>query len=254
MGFCLARTDWDVPKHKGLSFFVVDMRQPGVEVRRITQANGNADFCQEFFNDVVLPADRLVGDPGQGWSIAQRVLHFERSAIGGSTIYAGRITGRRAGGGSTRRQRNLVQLTRAFGTNESPRARQLVAEAHVLTTVRAHLIARINTATRTGVLAPQAAAVLKMFTSEASARITTIGFELAGPEAVIGENPSPGGSALGTEYLVRQARCIAGGSNEIQRNNISERVLGMPRERSDDRDRPFSEVQHGSDTRRRLGP
>ena len=120
-----------------------------------------------------------------------------------------------------------------------------MAEAHVLTTVRTHLITRINAGTRTGALPPQTAAVLKMFTSETSARIATISYELAGAEAVIGEDPSLGALAFGPEYLVRQARCIAGGSSEIQRNNISERVLGMPRERSDDSDRPFGEVQRG---------
>ncbi|MGE0881286.1 MAG: acyl-CoA dehydrogenase family protein [Acidimicrobiia bacterium] len=247
MGFCLARTDWDVPKHKGLSFFVVDLKAPGVTIQTITQSNGNAEFCEEFFDDVVLPADALVGDPGQGWAIAQRVLFFERSAVGGSTIYAGRITGRRTGGGGgTRRQRNLVNLTRSLGTNENPDARRHVAEAHVLTTVRTHLIGRINAGSRAGTLNPQTAAVLKLFTAETSARIATISAELAGPEAVVGDDPSLNAFAFGPEYLVRQSRCIAGGSSEIQRNNISERVLGMPRERTDDSDRPFSGVQRGT--------
>jgi alkylation response protein AidB-like acyl-CoA dehydrogenase len=245
MGLCLARTDWDVPKHKGLSFFAVDLHEPGVEVRRIRQADGNADFCQEFFTDVALPADRLVGDPGQGWPIAQRLLHFERSAVGGSTPYAGRITGRRAGGGSTRRQQNLVQLAGRLGSSEEPEARALVAEAHVIATVRAHLIKRLQVGTRAGTLPAATAAALKLFTAETAARITSIGVELAGTESVVGDDPALGALAFGTEYLVRQARCIAGGSSEIQRNNISERVLGMPRERAEDTDRPFAEVQLG---------
>jgi alkylation response protein AidB-like acyl-CoA dehydrogenase len=252
MGFCLARTDWDVPKHKGLSFFAVDLHEPGVEIVPIRQANGNADFCQEFFTDVMLPADRLVGEPGQGWPIAQRVLHFERSAVGGSTPHAGRITGRitgrRVGGGGsggTRRQQNRVRTTPHLGINEQPAARALVAEAHVLTTVRSQLIARIQAGTRTGSIAPQTAAALKLFTAETSARIATIGVELAGAEAVVEDDAGLAALGFGTEFLVRQARCIAGGSSEIQRNNISERLLGMPRERSDDNDRPFSEVRPG---------
>jgi alkylation response protein AidB-like acyl-CoA dehydrogenase len=245
MGLCLARTNWDLPKHKGLSFFVVDLHEPGVEVVRIRQANGNADFCQEFFNDVLLPADRLLGEPGQGWSIAQRVLHFERSAVGGSTPYAGRITGRRAGGGGTRRQQNLVRLAQRQGISGTPAARALVAEAHMLTTVRSQLIGRIQAGTRTGAIPAQTAAALKLFTSETSARIATIGLELAGTEGVIGDDDPLEALGFGIEFLVRQARCIAGGSSEIQRNNISERLLDMPRERTDDVDRPFSEVRAG---------
>ncbi len=242
-GLCLARTDWDAPKHRGLSMFVVDLRQPGVTIRPIRQANGNAEFCEEFFDDVELPASALVGPEGEGWSVASRMLFHERSAVGGSTVYAARITGRRRGSGGTRRQGNLVARACQGGLASDEFTRQRVAEAHVMATVRAHLIDRVSTGIRTGALPGGAAAVTKLFTANAAARLATIGMEVAGTDAVVAPAPHAPSVSFGVQYLVRQATSIGGGTNEMQRNNISERVLGMPRERSEDRDRPFSEVR-----------
>jgi alkylation response protein AidB-like acyl-CoA dehydrogenase len=241
-GLCLARTDWDAPKHRGLSMFVVDLHQPGVTVRPIKQANGAAEFCEEFFDDVELPATALVGQEGEGWSVASRMLFHERSAVGGSTVYAARITGRRRGTGS-RRQADLVARARATGLDADDPVRQRVADAHVLSTVRAHLIDRVTTGIRTGALPGSAAAITKLFTATAAARVATIGIEVAGTDAVVAATAGASTVSSGVQYLVRQATCIGGGTNEMQRNNISERVLGMPRERSEDRDRPFSEVR-----------
>jgi alkylation response protein AidB-like acyl-CoA dehydrogenase len=241
-GLCVARTDWNVPKHRGLSMFIVDLHQPGVTVRPIRQANGAAEFCEEFFDDVELPATALVGEEGEGWAVASRMLFHERSAVGGSTVYAGRITGRRRGTGGSRRQADLVARARSTGRAGDDHVRQEVAEAHVLTTVRAHLIDRVTTGIRTGVLPGSAAAITKLFTATAAARVATIALEVAGTNGVVAPTGATG-VAPGVGYLIRQATSIGGGTNEMQRNNISERVLGMPRERSEDRDRPFSEVR-----------
>ena len=100
-GLCLARTDWDVPKHRGLSAFMVDLHQPGVEVVPIRLVSGSSDFCQEFFTDVVIPADRVVGEVNEGWTVASRLLLFERSAVGGGSPWAGGARGRGVGQGST---------------------------------------------------------------------------------------------------------------------------------------------------------
>jgi alkylation response protein AidB-like acyl-CoA dehydrogenase len=242
-GLCLARTDWDAPKHRGLSMFIVDLHQSGVTVRPIRQANGAAEFCEEFFDDVELPATALVGQEGEGWTVASRMLFHERSAVGGSTIYAARITGRRRGVGGARRQAELVARARATGRTSDDGVRQLVAEAHVVTTVRAHLIERITAGIRTGAWPGSAAAITKLFTATAAARVATIGLDVAGTDAVVAPTPEAPTVSYGGHYLVRQATSIGGGTNEMQRNNISERVLGMPRERSEDRDRPFSEVR-----------
>jgi len=249
-GLCLARTDWGVPKHRGLSMFIVDLHQPGVTVRPIRQANGAAEFCEEFFDDVELPSTALVGEEGEGWAVASRMLFHERSAVGGSTIYAARITGRRRGTSGARRQAELVARARATGRHTDDGVRQLVADAHVVTTVRAHLIDRITSGIRTGALPGGAAAITKLFTATAAAKVATIGIEVAGTDAVVAPTAADASVSYGVHYLVRQATAIGGGTNEMQRNNISERVLGMPRERSDDRDLPFSEVRQNRLPRR----
>jgi alkylation response protein AidB-like acyl-CoA dehydrogenase len=136
-----------------------------------------------------------------------------------------------------------VAQARATGRASDEFTRQEVAEAHVLATVRAHLIDRVSTGIRTGALPGGAAAVTKLFTANAAARLATIGMEVAGTDAVVAPAPGASSVSFGVQYLVRQATSIGGGTNEMQRNNISERVLGMPRERSEDRDRPFSEVR-----------
>jgi len=241
-GMCLARTDWDVPKHHGLSMFIVDLRGPGVEVRPLELADGSARFCQVFFTNAELGLDQIVGEPGQGWTIAGRMLEHERNAVGGSTIFAGRITGRSSGGGNTRRQQNLVRMAQAAETDQDPHTRQLIAEAHMLTTVRRHLIQRIAAGARSGKRSGATGAALKLFTATASVRVDSIAMELAGSEAVVWDRPEFGARHHGVKYLSRQAVCLGGGSNEMQRNSISERVLGMPRDR-DDREKPFSEVR-----------
>ena len=222
--------------------FIVDLRGPGVEVRPLELADGSARFCQVFFTRAEVSLDRMVGEPGQGWTIAGRMLEHERNAVGGSTIYAGRITGRSSGGGNTRRQQNLVHMARSMNIDQDPLTRQLIAEAHMLTTVRRHVIQRIAAGSRSGKRSGATGAALKLFTATTSLRVESIAMQLAGSEAVVWDRPALGASHHGVKYLTRQTVCLGGGSNEMQRNSISERVLGMPRER-DDRDQPFSEVR-----------
>src|SRR4051794_19481256 len=128
---CLARTDWDAPKHRGLSMFIMEIHQPGVQVDPIRQVNGSLEFCQEFFDDVRLPADSVVGDVNDGWAVAQTLLAHERNAVGGGSPY---VSGRNhlAEGADGARDMTFIALVRALGTADDPVARQLVAEAHAL--------------------------------------------------------------------------------------------------------------------------
>ena len=248
IGMCLARTDWDVPKHKGLTMFVVDLHQKGVEVNPIRLVSGASDFCQEFFTDVVLPADRVMGQVNEGWAVASRILIHERNAVGGGSQWAG---GARGGGSDRTRPRrspawHLVELARGRGRAADGEARQLVAEAHALGTVRGQLSRRVSTATRAGLMPGASSALLKLMTSTTSVRLTDIGLELAGSGAVVGPTDDQGASEYGEAYLSRQTICLGGGTNEMQRNMISERVLGMPREHSADRDVPYGEVRRNA--------
>ena len=126
---CLARTDWDAPKHRGLTMFLVKVHQPGIDIQRIKQVNGSNEFCQEFFDDVPVPAANVVGEVNGGWAVASRQLFHERNAVGGGSPYVSGGTGRpRRGPGIGA----LIDMVRDSGRSDDPRVRELVAEAHAI--------------------------------------------------------------------------------------------------------------------------
>ena len=242
---CLARTDWDVPKHRGLTMFLMEIHQAGVQVEQIRQVDGSMEFCQEFFDDVALPADAVVGEVNDGWTVATRLLTHERMAVGGGSPYtSGRSIGHEASGPGA----ELTDIVRARGLEDDDRARQLLAEAHVNQLVAGQLVRRVSQGMGSGAMPPPAGALMKLFAATNHMRRCEIALELAGPDAVVWPAGEPGIAAqLGQATLQRQGVSLGGGSNEIQRNIISERVLGMPREAAGDKDIPYREV-------RRSGP
>ena len=237
---CLTRTDWEAPKHRGMTMFLLKVHQPGIEIKRIKQISGNNEFCQEFFDDVVVPASAVVGEVNGGWAVASRQLFHERNAVGGGSPY---VSG---GGGPPRRgpgTHALIEMVRATGQSKDPSVRELVAEAHTISRVQQQLISRVTEGMRTQQLPPPSAAIMRLFAGQSSTRIAEIGVEILGSHAVASDD----GEALdyGMSFLMRQAGSLGGGSTEMSRNIISERVLGMPREFAADRDVPFSQVRQG---------
>jgi alkylation response protein AidB-like acyl-CoA dehydrogenase len=240
---CLARTDWDSPKHRGLTMFIMEIHQDGVQVDPIKQVNGSLEFCQEFFDDVRLPPDSVVGEVNDGWTVALALLAHERNAVGGGSPY---VSGRNylAEGADGAFDASCVKIVTARGTADDPVARQLVAEAHVLDVVQRGLVQRVSLGMETGALVGQSAAITKLFTATSAERKTTIRLELAGADALTWPSGAETiGRGAGEAWLERQATSLAGGSNEIQRNLIAERVLGMPREWAADRDIPYKDVR-----------
>lgn len=232
---CLARTDWDVPKHSGLTMFLMKIDQPGVDVGWIRQSNGGRDFCEEFFSNVRLGSDSVIGEVNGGWAVASGLLNYERESGGGS-VYA-----HDGGAGRVDTPRdNLVELVVKSGTTD-PHHLDLLGEAHTLRMVHRRLSERVSQGIQTGYFPPPAGALLRMSVGLLGARRATIGMELAALSAVAWPTDDPIGE-YGSDYLFRQAHCLGGGSTEMQRNIVSERLLNMPRERSEDRDRPFREV------------
>jgi len=240
---CLARTNWDVPKHRGLTMFIMAIHQPGVQVEQIRQVDGSLEFCQEFFDDVPIPVTDVVGEVDDGWTVAGSLLVHERLAVGGGSPYT---SGRSGGHDAPTEGNDLVEVVKAQGRTGDARARHLVAEAHVRHQVHRHLNARITQALATGAMPPPAGSIMKLFAATNVMRRAEIGLELAGAEAATwpadGDTP---GARLGDFTLWRQSTSLGGGSNEIQRNIISERLLGMPREHAADRDIPYREVRRG---------
>jgi alkylation response protein AidB-like acyl-CoA dehydrogenase len=235
---CVARTDWDVPKHKGLSVLIVKVHQPGITITQIKHVDGTDDFCQEFFDDVAVPADQVLGQVDDGWNVASRLLLHEREAMSGSSPYA--MAPRTASHEND--QVSAAALTLVSGGGADSRVRQLIGEARVLTRVHTALVGRIATSIRTGRLPAAAGSIPRLSNGMMRVRLASIALEIAGDRAVAWTDGDPTGD-LGVAYLGRQGTCIGGGTTEITRNIISERVLGMPRERAEDLDRPFRDVR-----------
>ncbi len=239
-GLCLARTDWDVPKHNGLTMFLVPVDAPGVTIQRIKQVTGSTEFCQEFFDDVRLPADAVVGEVGGGWAATSRLLVHERAAMGGTSPYT---SGRRPhlGGDAN----ILVDLARDTGRLDDPKVREDIGAARMMNVVRNQLIDHVTQAISSGAMPPAAGSVVRLFGAETTWQQTDSAMTIAGSAAVTGDADGPGIARIGLDYLFRNAWSLAGGSTEMARNIISERVLGMPREYAADRGVPFNQVKRG---------
>jgi len=236
LGLCLARTNWDVPKHRGLTMFIVPLTATGVTVREIITVDGTDDFCEEFLDDVELGLEHVVGQLDDGWSVASRMLFHERTAMGGSSPYLSVV--RKNGVDHD----ELVELVAATGGLDDERARWLIGDAEVQTIVQRQLVQHIGAAISDGSMPDSSGALLRLMAGLTAVRRATIGLDLAGDAALAWADGDPAGR-IGIQYLMRQARCISGGTVEMQRNIISERLLGMPREYAADREVPFRQVR-----------
>jgi alkylation response protein AidB-like acyl-CoA dehydrogenase len=231
---CPVRTRWDVPKHKGISVLIVDLKTPGIEIRRIKQLNGGAEFCEEFFTDVMVPAENLVGDENEGWRVARGLLEIEHAWVG-------------RGGAEQQAPQGVERIVslvidRGLGTDEGVR-RDVVA-MHVATTAQQLVSARVSDAVANGKLVSGYGSLLKLGNDTLAQRESELALRLAGAGAVTWWPDHPGDSEWSDQFLSLRSSTIAGGTSEIQRNNVSERVLGLPREPAFDRDLPFNEVDH----------
>ena len=241
-GLCLLRTNWDVPKHRGLSVFIIKIHQPNIELHRIEMINGSKEFCQEFMTDLRVPDSDRVGEVDQGWTVGTRWMFHERNAMGGGSPY---VSGpmRRAGGGTDRRD-PLVELASKTGRLDDPRARDLIGEARTLGRAQEELSKRIAEGMGAGVFPDTTAAIARLMSSVVINRHVNINLEMAGPAAVA-SNEGDVGAGVGMSFLMRQSGSIGGGTTEMARNNVSERVLGMPREMTHDRNLAFRDVPKG---------
>jgi alkylation response protein AidB-like acyl-CoA dehydrogenase len=237
-GMCLARTNWDVPKHRGLTWFLVPTDAPGVTVERIRQINGNSEFCQEFFSDVELTDDDVIGEVNDGWTVTQTMLLYER---GGGTA---RGDGGRAGSGGLRR--DVVELIAAVDGAEDARVRDLAARIHVDDLARGALGRRLVALMAAD---PKRAMNLASYSKLSSGVFDPIRAELMmqiGGEAAIAFDEGSPGAAAALGLLNGRFLAIAGGTSQMQRNAIGERVLGLPREPSFDATKPFRDVVRDS--------
>lgn len=235
-GLLLARSDSDMPKHRGLSMFIVPLDAEGVTVKPIRLATGVSDFCEEFFDDVIVPADNLVGGLNEGWSVASRLLFHERSMVGDNGMNDSRAVPARDNGPDP-----LVALVQRLGNGDDPSVRQMLGEALALAHLKAPAVAHIGAGLRSGRLPGPGASLLKLLSSQVGYRRLELAMQIAGSNSVVWDD---GDEQTGLDWLGARGHSIAGGTNEMQLNQISERVLGLPREPMPDRDKPFSQVRH----------
>jgi alkylation response protein AidB-like acyl-CoA dehydrogenase len=238
-GLCLARTNWDVPKHRGLTVFILPLRQPGIEIQRIEMLNGSMEFCQEFMTDVFVPDSDRIGSVDDGWTVGVRWMFHERM------LYNSPLVTFPVGARFTTTASSLMNLARDVDRIDEPSVRELIGEAQMLDLVGDTLQERIGKAVRAGLVSDQAAAVPRLFKGVAGARGRTIAFEIAGAAGAAWTETDGAAVDRGIDFLMRQTGCIGGGTTEMARNVISERLLGMPREPAFDREVPFRDVPRG---------
>ena len=230
--FTLARTDPDAPKHKGISFVLVDMRQPGIEVRPIKMLSGESEFNEVFYTDAVVPKENVVGGVNNGWAVAMGLLGFERGAAASIAPIAFEAEFDR-----------LLQLAKDRGVSNDPRVRQKLAWCYSKVQVMRYLGMRTLTKFLAGHHPGPDGAIFKLYWSEYHKVVTELGVDLLGMDAMTptGRKPS---SAFSTDdagapndsmswamtFLNARAGTIYAGSSQVQRNIIGEMVLGLPKE------------------------
>ena len=248
-GLCLARTNWDVPKHRGLTVFMLEIHQPGIEIHRIEMLSGSREFCQEFMTDVRVPDSQRIGQVDEGWAVAVRWMYHERTIAGGSPYVTAPAGQPAVALDPTGGPPALLPLLQGRGVAEDTRVKELIGESIAIRYVGNALTGRIAEHMRSGAASEQSAAITRLWYGTTAVRNETICFELIGPTAVAWSEEERDMGEIGIRFLMRQTSCIAGGTTEMARNAISERVLGMPRERRVDLDIPFRDVPRNAPSR-----
>ena len=222
----IARTNPDLPKHQGITYFLVDMRTPGIEVRPLRQITGFAHFNEVFLTDVAVPVENVVGTIDNGWAVTHTTLANERSLIGG------------AGQGITADQ--VLDLARRLGGSRDPLVRQHVAAFYTRTQLLRFMNYRVQTALSHGRQPGPEAATTKLLVSQHMSLTGDLLMELVGANGMLADGSAVDNGAWETAFLNQWMSKLGGGTDNIQRNSLGERVLGLPREPRTDKDVPFS--------------
>jgi alkylation response protein AidB-like acyl-CoA dehydrogenase len=262
-GMLIARTDFDQPKHQGITYFAFDMHQPGVDVRPLREMTGRAMFNEVFIDEARVPADNVIGGLNNGWAVANTTLMVERASLGSgggggySLALPGSVAGhlsRRVGdfvssgparggasaasvGGGT--VKLLSMLAAQMGCNTDPVVRQGLAELHILTELNRLNVARARSGQgRTGVEGNLA----KLLLTHTLRRAREVGNHIVGAQGMLWGREAVAGGAIGELTVFSPGPAIYGGTDQIQRNIVGERGLGLPKEPGDTRNVPFSEL------------
>jgi alkylation response protein AidB-like acyl-CoA dehydrogenase len=212
-GEIICRTNPEAEKHKGITAFIVDMHAPGVTIKPLKQMNGGSGFNEVFFDNVRVPHENVLGDVNEGWTVAITTLMNERVAIGSG-----------GGGGARGTVDGVISLAREHGANADPRVRQQLADLYTKSRIQKFLSMRTLTAAMKGRVPGPEGSIGKLLGGRVLTQLGELTVSLAGPAAVAGD------TRLAQSMLAAPASHIAGGSDEVMKNIIGERVLGLPGE------------------------
>jgi acyl-CoA dehydrogenase len=236
-GIILTRTDPNVPKHKGLTMFYIDMKDPGVDIRPIKQASGGSGFNEIFFTDIKVKDSQRLGAVGQGWTVALTTLMHERLAVGGGQ-----------GGGLDVPQ--LMQLARTLELEDGPAiknaaVREKIADWYVRSAGLRYTTMRTMTALSRGQQPGPEASIAKIVVASKLQDLSAFAMDLEGEAGILSGSEAPMGGMFQGGWLSSPGLRIAGGTDEILRNIIAERVLGLPQDVRVDKDVPFNKIPTG---------
>ena len=234
IGEIIARTDPDQPKHKGLTGFIVDMKAPGVEVRPLRQMTGGASFNEVFFNEVRVRDDHRLGDPGQGWTVALTTLMNERASIGAGG----------AGGGGTSITR-LVEMVRFYGQDKDPLVRQELAKLYIGQKIAGYTNQRAMDKIKAGQAPGPEMSLSKMSLTNNMLQTARLVSQVLGPK-LVADSGEWGTYSWGQYVVGLPGMRIAGGADEVLRNIVGERVLGLPKAAGIDSTSPFKDLKVGT--------
>jgi alkylation response protein AidB-like acyl-CoA dehydrogenase len=257
LGLLVARTDWDVPKHDGLTFFVIPIQQPGVEVRPLREMNGHSSFNEVFLTDARLPRDWVIGEAGHGWQVALATLAFERRF---GTIPRPRYSSKGRAADEARREAEhlfsayswypqragradlVVERARAAGKSNDPVLRQEIARLLSMYRISTWTALRARAALNLGRTPGPEGSIGKLAASAVARQAAEVHAMIAGAGGMLSGADGPLDGLIAEILVSVPAQSIAGGTDEIQRNILAEKHLGLPREPSADSGLPFRDV------------
>jgi alkylation response protein AidB-like acyl-CoA dehydrogenase len=235
-GIVVARTDPDQVKHAGLSMFILDMAAPGVEIRPIHQIDGGSHFNEVFFSDVRIPKDHLLGEYNAGWKLATAMLMYERVAIGGAG--AGKI--------NQPTYKLLKSAAEETGKLQDPVVRDQLMKIYAMETTKSMVAMRNRAEQKAGKTPGPGGSLGKLFGSNIAWKMREIALEIAGMSSIAWDPADASGAERQRIVLNSFQSSIAGGTDEIQRNIIGDRVLGLPRDINVDKGVPFNQTKVGT--------
>jgi alkylation response protein AidB-like acyl-CoA dehydrogenase len=230
-GMCVLRTDPSLPKHQGLSMVIMPLDAPGIEVRPLVLMTGDHGFNEVFFDSVRIPVENLVGELNGGWRAALSMLANERVALGasGSSLVSGRSD-------------VLIQSAQVAGVNHDPVLRQELAEVYIIEEVLRFVGLRVRAAIESGRAPGPEGSIAKLLGSKLVTRAAAVGMTIAGPRGLACMPDDEETLTVRKGFVHAPSMSIAGGTSEVQRNIIGERVLGLPKEPDPYYKAPFSDI------------